>query len=120
MILRILRTSSWHVSKEVAQQQNTLNRLVVDSQEAALNVSSELAAQRNLIQENGSWAQRLTNLLSWYVAYLAHEFGHSSLRLRQLSIASSCHDRGPSWQDIDHGQANNRYSDAARKHHYSS
>ena len=65
-------TSSWHVSQEVAQQQITLDKHIADSQEATLNISGDLAAQKYLIQENNSWAQRLTNLLNWYAAHLAH------------------------------------------------
>lgn len=64
-MLRMSRTSSWHISQEVAQQQITLEKHIADSQGAALTVSNELAAHRYLIQESNSWAQRLTNLLSW-------------------------------------------------------
>lgn len=57
-------TSSWHVSQEIAQQRTTLEKHIVDSQEAALNVASELAAQKYLMQESSSWAQRLAGLIS--------------------------------------------------------
>ena len=61
----MFRTSSWHVSQGVAQQQITLEKHIADSQEAALTISHELAAHSYMIQESNSWAQRLTNLLSW-------------------------------------------------------
>ena len=64
-MLGMFRTSSWHVSKEIAQQQITLEKHIADSQEATLTFSNELAAHRYLVQESNSWAQRLTNLLSW-------------------------------------------------------
>lgn len=64
-MLRISRTSSWHISQGIVQQQITLEKHIADSQEAALTISNELAAHRYMIQESNSWAQRLTNLLSW-------------------------------------------------------
>lgn len=70
-MLRTSRTSSWHVSQEIAQQRTTLEKHIVDSQEAALNVASELAAQKYLMQESSSWAQRLAGLISWCVADMA-------------------------------------------------
>ena len=70
--------------------------------------------RKYLIQENSSWAQRLTNLLSWYVAELVHGFDSFRLNLLQLSVASTCHARGSSRQDMGRGQADNRYPDTAK------
>ena len=89
MILRWSSTSSWHVSENITRQQTTLRKHIADSQEATLSVSNELAAQKYLIQENSSWAQRLTNLLSWYVVELVHGFDSFRLNLLQLSVASN-------------------------------
>ena len=79
----------------------------------ALHISSELAAQKCLIQESNSWAQRLTNLLSWCVADEAHGLEKLTLSLLQLSVASSCRACGSSRQDMDDRQADNRYHNAA-------
>ncbi len=81
------RTSSWHVSQEIAEQQRTLDKHITDSQQTALNTSKELSAQTSLIQENSSWAQRLTNLLSGCVADSAHGFGNLVLK----STAAACY-----------------------------
>ena len=62
--MKKFRSTSWHVSDGIKRQQTTLLERIANSQRIALNISDELAAQRNLIQENSSWAQRLTNLLS--------------------------------------------------------
>ena len=62
--MKKFRSTSWHVSEGIERQQTTLLERIANSQRIALNISDELAAQRNLIQENSSWAQRLTNLLS--------------------------------------------------------
>ena len=97
------RSSSWHVSQGIEQQQTTLLEHVANSQETALNISNELAAQRDLIQANSSWAQRLNNLLSGCVVDPTQTSKISTLSLPQLPVASGCHARGPSWQDMDYG-----------------
>ena len=66
-----IRTSSWFVSQGIERQQISLEKHIADSQETALNVANELTAQKRLIRENSSWAERLTNLLSGWVVDLA-------------------------------------------------
>ena len=101
--MKEFRSSSWHVSQGVERQQTTLLEHIANSQETALNISNELAAQRNMIQENSSWAQRLTNLLSGCVVDPAQTLKTSMLSLPQLFVASGCRARGYGWQDMDHG-----------------
>ena len=98
-----LRSSSWQVSQGLERQQINLLEHIAHSQETALNMSNDLAAQRNLIQENNSWAKRLFNLLSGCVVDLARTSTIGMLTLPQLSVAPGCGARGPSWQDMDHG-----------------
>lgn len=97
------RSSSWQVSQGLERQQTTLLEHIAHSQETAFNMSNELAAQRNLIQENSSWAQRLINLLSGWVVDPAQTSKIGMLSLPQLFVASGCRARGYSWQDMDHG-----------------
>ena len=101
--MKVFRSSSWHVSQDIERQQTTLHEHIANSQETALNISNELAAQRNMIQENSSWAHRLTNLLSGCVVDPAQTSKISMLSLPQPFVASGCRARGYSWQDMDHG-----------------
>ena len=91
--MKVFRSSSWHVSQGFERQQTTLLEHIANSQETALNMSNELAAQRNLIQENSSWAQRLTNLLSGCVVDPAQTSKTGVLNLPQLFVASGCRAR---------------------------
>ena len=100
----------------MARQQNILDKFIVDSQETTQNVSNKLAAQTCLIQENNSWAQRLTKMIGGYVPNSVHALVLRNLNLAQLFVASSYHARGSCWQDMGHGQADNRFSHAATKH----
>ena len=111
-----IRTSSWHASREMVRQQNTLDKHIVDSQETTLNVSNQLAAQTHLIQENNSWAQRLTKMLGGYAASSVHALVLRTLSLVQLFTVSSHHTRGSRRQDMGHGQADHRSSHAATKY----
>ena len=101
--MKVFRSSSWHVSQGIERQQTTLLEHIANSQETALSLSNEIAAQRNLIQANSSWAQRLTNLLSGCVVDPAQISKISMLSLLQLFVASGCRARGSSRQDMDHG-----------------
>ena len=100
--MKVFRSSSWHVSQGIERQQTTLLEHIANSQETALNISNELAAQRDMIRENSSWAQRLTNLLSGCVVDPAQTSKISMLSPPQLFVASGCRARGYSWQDMDH------------------
>ena len=82
-------------------------------------MSNELAVQRDLIQQNSSWAQRLINLLSGCVVDRAQTSKISMLSLPQPFVAAGCHTRGSSWQDMDHGTKNSGFADAAREEHSS-
>ena len=100
--VKVYRSSSWHISQGIERQQTLLEH-IANSQETVLNISNELVAQRNMIQESSSWAQRLTNLLSGCVVDPAQTSKISMLSLPQLFVASGCRARGYSRQDMDHG-----------------
>ena len=117
--MKNFRSSSWHVSQGIEEQQKTLLEHIANSQETALNMSNELSTQKNLTQENNSWAQRLTNLLSGCVFDSALALETGTLSLPQLFVASGCYARGYSWQNMDYGQINIGYADAAREKHNS-
>ena len=68
-----------------------------------------------MIREDRSWAQKLSNLLSGCVPEFRANMEARALSLLQVFVASGYHARGSSRQDMEHGQANNRYLDAARK-----
>ena len=91
--MKVFRSSSWHVSQGIERQQTTLLEHIANSQETALNISNELAAQRNSIQENSSWAQRLNTLLSGWVVDPAQTSKNGMLSLPQLFVASGYHSR---------------------------
>lgn len=86
-----IRTSSWLVSREVARQQDTLEKHIANSNERVSDLSGELTAQQSLIQQNTSWAQRLVDLLSGYVSDIANRPGtcilsYSSCLLPQVTV----------------------------------